>query len=136
MERQGVALLRGGRRRRAHPMIEMTAPRKGRSAAPRLVVLLPYLWLVAFLLLMLIILPFFTSFLIRVYAWINILQHDGALNQLLLTLGAIREPLVWLASDTAVYIGIVYSYFPFMVLPLFATLEKFDPTLEEAAADL
>jgi putrescine transport system permease protein len=212
-------------------MTEMTAPGKGRSAAPRLVVLLPYLWLAAFLLLpflivfkislsefadrqppylpqldltgglaalksflaalsfgnyatlftdslyywsyvrsleiaavstaillltgypvayamsrmprrsqgvllMLIILPFFTSFLIRVYAWINILQHDGALNQLLLMLGVIRQPVVWLASDTAVYIGIVYSYFPFMVLPLFATLEKLDPALEEAAADL
>jgi putrescine transport system permease protein len=87
-------------------------------------------------LLMLIILPFFTSFLIRVYAWINILQHDGVLNQLLLAFGVIRQPVVWLASDTAVYIGIVYSYFPFMVLPLFATLEKLDPTLEEAAADL
>jgi putrescine transport system permease protein len=87
-------------------------------------------------LLMLIILPFFTSFLIRVYAWINILQHDGLLNQLLMALGLISQPVVWLASDTAVYIGIVYSYFPFMVLPLYATLEKLDPTLEEAAADL
>ena len=84
----------------------------------------------------LVIVPFWTSFLIRIYAWINILQRDGLLNQLLLALGLIDEPPAWLATDTAVYIGIVYSYLPFMVLPLYATLEKMDATLIEAAADL
>jgi len=88
------------------------------------------------ILFMLIILPFWTSFLIRVYAWINILQHDGLLNAILLSLRIIERPLVWLATDTAVYIGIVYSYLPFMVLPVYATLEKMDETLLEAAADL
>ncbi|MGA2893932.1 MAG: ABC transporter permease subunit [Xanthobacteraceae bacterium] len=83
-----------------------------------------------------VVLPFWTSFLIRIYAWMNILQHDGPLNQLLLTLGIVREPPVWLATDTAVYIGMVYSYLPFMVLPLYATLEKLDESLLEAAADL
>jgi putrescine transport system permease protein len=87
-------------------------------------------------LLMLVILPFWTSFLIRVYSWINILQRDGLLNDALLALGIISEPTTWLASDTAVYIGIVYSYLPFMVLPLYATLQKLDDTLLEAAADL
>ncbi len=84
----------------------------------------------------LVILPFWTSFLIRVYAWINILQHDGLLNQALLVLGLIHEPLAWLSTDTAIYIGIVYSYLPFMVLPIYATLEKMDESLLEAAADL
>jgi putrescine transport system permease protein len=88
------------------------------------------------LLVMLVVLPFWTSFLIRVYAWINILQRDGLLNDLLLRLHIIIEPLAWLSSDTAIYIGIVYSYLPFMVLPLYATLEKMDETLLEAAADL
>ena len=88
------------------------------------------------LLVMLVVLPFWTSFLIRVYAWINILQHDGLLNQVLLALHIIRAPLSWLSSDTAIYIGVVYSYLPFMVLPLYATLEKMDETLLEAAADL
>ena len=87
-------------------------------------------------LLVLVILPFWTAFLIRVYAWINILQRDGLLNQALLTLGVVDAPMLWLASDTAVYIGLVYSYLPFMVLPLYATLEKLDETLLEAAADL
>ena len=85
---------------------------------------------------MLIVLPFWTSFLIRVYAWINILQREGLLNQALLALGLVREPVTWLSTDTAVYIGIVYSYLPFMVLPIYATLEKMDETLIEAAADL
>ena len=87
-------------------------------------------------LVMLVVLPFWTSFLIRVYAWINILQRDGLLNQVLLALGIIDAPLGWLSTNTAVYIGIVYSYFPFMVLPLYASLEKMDVSLEEAAADL
>jgi putrescine transport system permease protein len=88
------------------------------------------------LLVTLIILPFWTSFLIRVYAWINILQRDGLLNQMLLWLGVVDQPSTWLATDTAVYIGLVYSYLPFMVLPLYANLEKSDETLLEAAADL
>ena len=87
-------------------------------------------------LVMLVVLPFWTSFLIRVYAWINILQTDGLLNRALRTVGLIDAPVAWLASDTAIYIGIVYSYLPFMVLPLYATLEKQDETLLEAAADL
>jgi len=87
-------------------------------------------------LVMLVVLPFWTSFLIRVYAWINILQTDGLLNRTLRAVGLIDAPVAWLASDTAIYIGIVYSYLPFMVLPLYATLEKQDETLLEAAADL
>jgi putrescine transport system permease protein len=87
-------------------------------------------------LLMLVILPFWTSFLIRVYAWIGILKQEGLLNQLLLALGFIDQPLVILNTNTAVYIGIVYSYLPFMVLPLYAALERMDPSLLEAAADL
>ncbi|HWW46487.1 MAG TPA: ABC transporter permease subunit [Xanthobacteraceae bacterium] len=85
---------------------------------------------------MLVIIPFWTSFLIRVYAWINILQQDGLLNSVLMKLGIISSPVVWLASDTAMYIGLVYSYLPFMILPLFATLSKMDGALLEAAADL
>jgi len=88
------------------------------------------------LLVMLVILPFWTSFLIRVYAWINILQRDGLLNDILLRLHIVDQPVAWLASDTAIYIGIVYSYLPFMVLPLYAVLEKMDEQLLEAAADL
>jgi putrescine transport system permease protein len=87
-------------------------------------------------LVMLVILPFWTSFLIRVYAWINILQHDGLLNQAIVALHLADHPLTWLSTDTAVFIGIVYSYFPFMVLPLYSTLERMDPALFEAAADL
>jgi putrescine transport system permease protein len=83
-----------------------------------------------------VVLPFWTSFLIRVYAWINILQHDGLLNDILLRLHIVDSPVAWLSSDTAIYIGVVYSYLPFMVLPLYATLEKIDETLLEAAADL
>jgi putrescine transport system permease protein len=84
----------------------------------------------------LVVLPFWTSFLIRIYAWVNILQRDGLLNQILLALRIVDEPPAWLSTDTAVYIGIVYSYLPFMVLPIYATLEKMDETLIEAAADL
>jgi putrescine transport system permease protein len=85
---------------------------------------------------MLVVLPFWTSFLIRIYAWINILQREGLLNQVLLAFGIVDTPPVWLATDTAVYIGIVYSYLPFMVLPIYAVLEKIDEMLIEAAADL
>lgn len=87
-------------------------------------------------LLMLMILPFWTSFLIRVYAWIGILKNNGLLNQLLLWMGVIDTPLEILHTPVAVYIGIVYSYLPFVVLPLYATLIRLDLTLLEAAADL
>lgn len=87
-------------------------------------------------LVMFVILPFWTSFLIRVYAWIAILKPEGLLNQFLLHLGIIHEPLIILNTNTAVYIGIVYSYLPFMVLPLYSALEKMDGTLIEAAQDL
>jgi putrescine transport system permease protein len=85
---------------------------------------------------MLVIVPFWTSFLIRIYAWINILQHDGLLNQILLALHLVSTPVVWLSTDSAMYLGIVYSYLPFMILPLYATLAKIDPALLEAANDL
>jgi putrescine transport system permease protein len=85
---------------------------------------------------MLVIVPFWTSFLIRIYAWINILQHDGLLNQVLLALHIVSAPVVWLSTDSAMYLGMVYSYLPFMILPLYATLAKLDGALLEAAADL
>jgi putrescine transport system permease protein len=85
---------------------------------------------------MLVIVPFWTSFLIRIYAWINILQHDGLLNQILLALHLVSAPVVWLSTDSAMYLGIVYSYLPFMILPLYATLTKIEPALLEAAGDL
>ena len=88
------------------------------------------------MLFMLVVLPFWTSFLIRIYAWINILQRDGLLNQVLLALRIVDEPSAWLSTDTAVYIGIIYSYLPFMALPIYATLERMDESLIEAAADL
>lgn len=88
------------------------------------------------ILLLLVILPFFTSFLIRVYAWIGILSREGLLNQSLLSLGLISQPLEILSTNIAVVIGMVYSYFPFMVLPLYAALERMDDSLLEAAADL
>lgn len=87
-------------------------------------------------LLMLIVLPFWTSFLIRVYAWIGILKNNGLLNQVLMASGLIDQPLEILHTPVAVYIGIVYSYLPFLVLPLYATLIRLDATLLEAAADL
>ena len=85
---------------------------------------------------MLVIVPFWTSFLIRIYAWINILQHDGLLNQVLLALHIVSARVVWLSTDSAMYLGIVYSYLPFMILPLYATLSKMDSSLLEAAGDL
>jgi putrescine transport system permease protein len=88
------------------------------------------------LLLMAIILPFWTSFLLRVYAWIGLLQDDGVINHALLALGVIHQPLTMVNTTFAVYVGIVYSYLPFMVLPLYANLEKHDGALLEAAADL
>ena len=87
-------------------------------------------------LMMLVILPFWTSFLIRVYAWIGILSTEGYLNQFLLWTGVINEPLSIMNTELAVYIGIVYTYLPFMVLPIYSTLEKMDASLLEAAEDL
>ncbi|MFC6588002.1 ABC transporter permease subunit [Sulfitobacter pacificus] len=87
-------------------------------------------------LMMLVILPFWTSFLIRVYAWMGILSNEGLLNQLLLWLGVTSEPLVILNTTTAVYIGIVYTYLPFMILPIYAALDRLDSSLDEAAQDL
>jgi putrescine transport system permease protein len=88
------------------------------------------------ILLLLVIVPSWTSFLIRVYAWMGILGNTGVLNNMLLGLGLIDRPLVMLRTDFAVYVGIVYAYLPFMVLPLYATLVRIDPALLEAAADL
>jgi len=87
-------------------------------------------------LVLLTVLPFWTSLLIRIYAWMNILQRDGPLNEVLMALSIVKEPPAWLSTDTAIYVGIVYSYLPFMVSPLYATLEKLDESLLEAAADL
>lgn len=87
-------------------------------------------------LMMLVILPFWTSFLIRVYAWVGILSTEGFLNQFLLWIGLINEPLTILNTSVAVYIGIVYTYVPFMILPIFAALDRLDGSLIEAAEDL
>lgn len=87
-------------------------------------------------LMMLVILPFWTSFLIRVYAWVAILSNEGLLNQILLWAGIIDAPLAILNTNWAVYIGIVYTYVPFMILPIYAALDKLDPALLEAAEDL
>ena len=88
------------------------------------------------ILLLIIILPFWTSFLLRVYALEGIIRETGLLNTALLWLGVIHQPLQIMHTTAAVYLGIIYSYLPFMVLPLFATLEKLDHSLLEAAADL
>jgi len=87
-------------------------------------------------LMMLIILPFWTSFLIRVYAWVGILSNEGFLNQFLMWVGIIDGPLTILNTNTAVYIGIVYTYLPFMILPIYAALDRLDESLIEAAEDL
>jgi putrescine transport system permease protein len=87
-------------------------------------------------LLMLVILPFWTSFLLRVYAWVGLLKNDGLINNFLMWLGIIDAPLTMMNTSFAVYIGIVYSYLPFMILPLYSNLEKHDLTLLEAAQDL
>jgi len=88
------------------------------------------------LLLALVILPFWSSFLIRVYAWIGILKPEGVLNAILMGMGLIEEPLQIHLTPLAVYIGIVYTYLPFMILPLYSSLEKLDISLLEAASDL
>lgn len=88
------------------------------------------------ILLLLVVLPFWTSSLLRTYAWMGLLKDTGPLNQLMLALGLVDAPLAILNTNLAVYIGIVYNYLPFMVLPLVANLVRLDPTLLEAAADL
>jgi len=88
------------------------------------------------ILLMLVILPFWTSFLLRVYAWMGLLADQGTINNLLIALGIIDQPIQMLYTTFAVYVGIVYTYVPFMILPLYANMEKLDWTLLEAAADL
>ncbi|HVE11200.1 MAG TPA: ABC transporter permease subunit, partial [Paraburkholderia sp.] len=85
---------------------------------------------------MMVMLPFWTSFLIRVYAWIGILKNNGLLNNLLLSIGLIHAPIELYRTNTGVYIGMVYSYLPFLVMPLYAHLVKMDLTLLEAAYDL
>ncbi|MEP2029485.1 MAG: ABC transporter permease subunit [Paracoccaceae bacterium] len=87
-------------------------------------------------LMMMVILPFWTSFLIRVYAWMGILSQEGFLNQFLLWVGIIDTPLTILNTNVAVYIGIVYTYLPFMILPIYAALDRLDGSLIEAAEDL
>jgi len=88
------------------------------------------------LLMMAVMLPFWTSFLIRVYAWVGILKNNGLLNNFLITIGLIHTPIELYRTNTAVYIGMVYSYLPFLVMPLYAHLVKMDMTLLEAAYDL
>lgn len=87
-------------------------------------------------LLLLVMLPSFTSFLLRVYAWMGLLRTNGLINNVLLEAGVISEPMTLMQTDFAVYVGIVYSYLPFMILPLYTNLEKHDPALLEAASDL
>ena len=87
-------------------------------------------------LMLLVILPFWTSFLIRVYSLIGLLSQEGMINQFLMWIGVINEPLMILNTNYAVYIGIVYTYVPFMILPIYATLIKLDGSLLEAAEDL
>jgi putrescine transport system permease protein len=88
------------------------------------------------ILMMAVMLPFWTSFLIRVYAWIGILKNNGLLNNFLMSIGLIHTPVELYHTNTAVYIGMVYSYLPFLVMPLYAHLVKMDLTLLEAAYDL
>ena len=86
--------------------------------------------------LLLVILPFWTSFLLRVYAWMGLLADQGTINNLLIWLGIIDEPIRMLYTEFSVYVGVVYTYLPFMILPLYANMEKLDLSLLEAAADL
>ncbi len=98
------------------------------------IALTPYPW--RNFLLLLVILPFWTSFLLRVYAWMIMLGKQGLINNLLVSSGIVDKPLQLLYTDGAVYLGIVYTYVPFMILPLYATLERLDPDVHEVAADL
>ena len=86
--------------------------------------------------LLLVILPSWTSFLIRIYAWIGILKNNGLINHLLMSIGAIDQPIAMMHTDFAIYLGIVYGYLPFMVLPIYTSLTRLDPSLVEAAYDL
>lgn len=107
-----------------------------------LIVAYPIAYLIArskqyrYVLLALVILPFWTSFLLRVYAWMGFLNKNGVINNVLMSLGIIDEPLNMIGTNFAVYIGIVYTYLPFMILPLYTILEKLDESLLEASADL
>ncbi len=87
-------------------------------------------------LLVLVILPFWTSYLIRTYAWIVLLNREGVLSRLLIAIGLISEPISFLYNDTAIFIGLLYGYLPFMVLPLYSAIERLNPELREAAFDL
>ncbi|SDG73432.1 ABC transporter permease subunit [Pelagibacterium luteolum] len=113
------------------------------STAIALVIAYPMAWFIARsddkyrnLLLMLVILPFWTSFLLRVYAWMGFLGRNGIINNALLGLGIIDQPITMLQTEGAVFVGIVYTYLPFMVLPIYTTLVKLDQSLIEASADL
>ncbi|HLT90894.1 MAG TPA: ABC transporter permease subunit [Woeseiaceae bacterium] len=87
-------------------------------------------------LLLLIVLPFWISFLLRVYAWMGLMNNYGVINNVLMWAGIIEQPIQMLYTDFAIYVGLVYSYLPFMILPLYASLERLDPALVEAAQDL
>lgn len=88
------------------------------------------------LLLLLVVLPFWISFLLRVYAWMGLLNNYGVINNFLLWLGVVEQPIQLLYTDFAIFVGLTYSYLPFMILPLYATLERLDESLVEAAQDL
>ena len=88
------------------------------------------------ILLTLVMIPFWTNFLVRTYAWVLIFRADGILNTLLMKLGILEEPLSILFTDVSVFVGLVYGYLPFMVLPLVVAIERISPQLEEAAFDL
>lgn len=88
------------------------------------------------ILLLMVILPFWTSFVLRIYAWMGLLRDTGVINSTLIGMGIIDEPIIMMGTETVVILGIVYSYLPFMVLPLYANMEKLDSSLREAAADL
>ncbi len=113
------------------------------STVLALVIAYPMAWFIARsdekhrnLLLMLVILPFWTSFLLRVYAWMGFLGRTGIINNVLMSIGLIDQPITMLQTEGAVFVGIVYTYLPFMVLPLYTTLVKLDQSLIEASADL
>ena len=113
------------------------------STAISLVLAYPMAWFIARsddeyrnLLLMLVILPFWTSFLLRVYAWMGFLGRNGIINNALVGLGIIDEPITMLQTEGAVFVGIVYTYLPFMILPIYTALVKLDQSLIEASADL
>jgi putrescine transport system permease protein len=115
----------------------------GISTLVALVIAFPMAWFIArsdekyrHIWLMLVILPFWTSFLLRVYAWMGFLGRNGIINNALISLGIIDQPILMLQTEGAVFIGIVYTYLPFMVLPLYTTLVKLDQSLIEASADL